>query len=124
MSKEKDEDLVNKLKDAFDSVFESSPLGSYPKEAVKIGTLVRSHRLDRLGIVTDAFYGELDEDNQKIIIYTVLIFPKQNKLSTSSLKNEQYYVTNEYEYEITAYLMMNPVDIKSITKNLGGGLFL
>ena len=68
MSKEKDEDLVNKLKEAFDSVFENSPLGSYPKEAVKIGTLVRSHRLDRLGIVTDAFYGELDEDNQKIII--------------------------------------------------------
>ena len=43
MSKEKDEDLVNKLKEAFDSVFENVPLGPYPKEAVKIGTLVRSN---------------------------------------------------------------------------------
>jgi len=28
----------------------------YPEEAVPLGTIVRSIKLDRLGVVTDAFY--------------------------------------------------------------------
>ena len=28
---------------------------------------------------------------------------------------DEYYVSNEYEYEIIAYLMMNPVDISNMS---------
>jgi len=118
-----EEDLVRKLKEAFDSVFSDVSIGDYPKEAVKVGTFVRTHRLDRLGVVTDAFYGDLDKNNNKIIIYTIFLFPKNNGMTTTPRTNEQYYVTNEYEYEVTAYLMMNPIDIKALSRVLGGGLF-
>ena len=118
------EDIINKLKDAFDSVLPSAGDAGYPKEALPIGTLVRSIRLDKLGTIVDAFYGELDEDNQKIIIYTILLFPKTNILAKKSKTSEQFYLTNEYEYEIIGYLMMKPIDIKKLSKIMGGGLLL
>jgi len=118
------EDILNKLKDAFDSVLPSAGDTGYPKEALPIGTLVRSIRLDKLGTIVDAFYGELDEDNQKIIIYTILLFPKTNILAKKSKTSEQFYLTNEYEYEIIGYLMMKPIDIKKLSKIMGGGLLL
>ena len=121
----KDSELVEKLKDIFDSVVEKEPLESYPKEALPLGTLVRSNRIDRLGVITDSFYGEVDKDGKKIIIYTLLLFPKKNNSFTATEKNStQYYLTNEYEYEITAYLMMNPINLSHLTKELGGNLFL
>ena len=71
MSKEKDDELIKKIKDAFDMVLPDSDMSDYPKEAMPIGSYVRSERLNRLGFITDAFYGELDKDNKKIIIYTI-----------------------------------------------------
>ena len=114
-------EILERIADAFETVNSASD-DKYPKEAVKVGTIVRANRLDSLGVVTDAFYGELDKDNQKIIIYTVLLFPKRNPLNQR--REEQYYISNEYEYEVTAYLMINPINISEIRKNLGGGLLI
>lgn len=115
----KEDDLLSQIKDAFDSVLSSGPLGDYPKEALPLGTWVRSDELDRLGVITDAFYGEIDKNNQKIIIYTVLFLPKTGSMASSYSKNSQYYLSNEYEYDITAFLMIKPVDLKKF-----GGLIL
>jgi hypothetical protein len=94
----------------------------YPKEALKIGTFVRANRFNRLGVITDAFYGEKDEDDKEIVIYTVLMFPKQDPIPKQSSQSDQYYISNEYEYEVTAFLMMKPVDVKKLTKNINGGM--
>jgi hypothetical protein len=119
-----DDDLLIKLKNIFDSAMPGSPLKKYPKEALPLGTYVRSLRYKKLGVITDAFYGELDVNNKKIIMYTVLLFPSVGLVTHMPIKTEQYYVTNEYEYEIIAYLMIRPVDLTKLTNNLGRGLFL
>ena len=95
----------------------------YPKEAVKVGTFVRANRLNKLGVVTDAFYGEKDENETPIIIYTVLLFP-DNKMNVLSSEEEGYFLTNEYEYEVTGYLMLKPINLKDLNIHLKGGLFL
>ena len=46
----------------------------YPKEAVGLGTIVRSKNLDRLGVVTDAFYNQ-----NKSINYTCFFIPNTTK---------------------------------------------
>jgi len=112
-------EILEKIADAFDTITSD---GKYPKEAVRPGTIVRANRLDTLGVVTDAFYGELDADDQRIIIYTVLLFPKRNPLNHR--REEQYYISNEYEYEVTAYLMIKPINMSEFRKKLGGGLFI
>ena len=91
----------------------------YPLEALGLGTYVRAHRLDQLGIITDAFYGPKDEDGKKIIVYTILLFPnteliRSKYFSYTDSTKSQYYVTNEYEYEVTAYLMISPVDLDKL----------
>ena len=93
----------------------------YPKEGLFIGTLVRSIKKDRLGIIADAFYGDLDKDNKKIIIYTILLIPDRRDFSYSSdLENERLFMVNEYEYDIYAYLMIPPLDFQAINASLGG----
>lgn len=124
MSDKKDSDLVQKLKEALESVMPAGSLAEYPKEALPLGTYVRSIKHNKLGVVTDAYYGDVDKDNQKIIIYTILMFPDADSFSSSYKSREQYYVSNEYEYEIYAYLMIPPVDLAKLTTQLGGGLFL
>ena len=124
MNNEKDEDLVERLKEAFSSALDTSESLSYPKEAMPIGTYARSIRHKKLGIITDAFYGDVDADGKKIIVYTVLLLPNPNKFSRLSKTSEQYFLTNEYEYEVIGYLMMNPIEIKELSKALGGNLFL
>ena len=37
----------------------------YPIEGLPTGTYVRSHRLNKLGVITDAFYEEPEVNNQK-----------------------------------------------------------
>ena len=113
--------VLERIANAFETI-SSSEDENYPKEAVPPGTIIRANRLDTLGVVTDAFYGELDKDNQKIIIYTVLLFPKKNHLN--QMREERYYISNEYEYEVTAYLMINPINISELRKNLGGLVFI
>jgi len=123
MSRKRDDDLIQRLKEVFDSVLPPSPVGEYPAEALAIGTYVRAIQHDKLGVITDAFYGELDADAQKIIIYTILLFPNMNPYTRMPNRNDQHYITNEYEYEVIAYLMMKPVDLSKLTANLGEGLF-
>jgi hypothetical protein len=120
-SSKRDLDLIQRLKEAFGSVAPSKE-SPYPKEAVPLGTFARATRHDKLGVVTDAFYGEVDEDGQKIIVYTILLFPDSNPFKANP--SEQYYVSNEYEYEIIAYLMLPPVNLAALTAQVGGGLFL
>ena len=116
-----DNDLLEKMKETLDSLLPpSDSLGSYPQEAVPMGTWVRSVRHDKLCVVVDAFYGDLDADNKKIIIYSLLLFPKPNLLTTSAKKKENLYLSNEYEYEVIAYLMLNPVDVKKLSQTVGG----
>ena len=101
-------------KDVYNVVSTDTDMSDYPKEAMPIGTYVRSGRLDRLGFITDAFYGDVDKNNKKIIVYTILIVPKTDHMSRMLEQNEQWYLTNEYEYEVTGYLMMHPVDVSKI----------
>ena len=124
MNNKKDDDLIQKLKDAFDTVLPPTALGEYPKEAMSIGTYVRSIRHNKLGIITDAFYGELDADNKKIIIYTILLLPNSDRMGSSFKKPDKYYMTNEYEYDVIGYLMIKPVDVRQLTSIVGGELFL
>ena len=123
MDRKKEDDLIERLKEVFNSVIPTAAGGEYPKEAVPRGTYARSVRFDQLGVITDAFYGELDADKQKIIIYTILLFPFTGSLSRPAAKPGKYFITNEYEYEIIAYLMMNPVNLDQFTASLGGELF-
>jgi len=111
------DDLVKKIKDAFKSLEEEIYSDEYPKEAMPKGTYVRAKRLDRLGIITDAFYGDTDANKNKIIVYTVLILPSKKHYIPDLDENRRrnYYITNEYEYEVIGYLMMNPVDISDIS---------
>ncbi len=118
-----DKDFINKLKDLLGSANKDLLSSEYPKEALPKGTFVRPERFNRLGVVIDAFYGELDADNKKIIVYTVLLFPgasQRTPYSTSPKGREQYYLTNEYEYEVIAYLMKKPLDISGILEDLEG----
>ena len=119
----KDGDLAQKLKAAFDSL---GPIKdtAYPKEAMPLGTYVRAIRHKKLGVITDAFYGDVDLDNKKIVVYTVLLFPNTRSYLKSSTATEKYYVSNEYEYEVIGYLMMPPANLAALTADLGGGLFL
>ncbi len=118
------DDLVNKIKEAFNSVLMPDVPSNedYPEEALPQGTYVRAIRFDRLGVVTDAFYGDVDTTGQKILIYSILLFPKKDMFGLKSAGSEQYYLSNEYEYEIIAYLMKNPAKLSEITANFGGGL--
>ena len=93
----------------------------YPKEAMKPGTYVRVHRLSRLGLIDDAFYGELDEDENRIIIYTIVLLPVNAKDRYNTLEEMSYALTNEYEYEVTGFLMIRPVDMEKLNDSLNGG---
>ena len=114
------DDILNKMKKVFESVLPSPSTDEYPKEAMPLGTWVRSERLGRLGVITDAFYGDVDNAGQKIIVYTLLLFPRSNNYGTSSRSKENFYLTNEYEYEVIGYLMMNPINLDKLSPYLGG----
>ena len=115
-------DLLEQLRDIFDSVVPTTPSGEWPKEALPSGTVVRTNRLNSLGVITDAFYGDLDADNKKIIIYTLFLFPKK-QLGNLSQIPQKYYLINEYEYDITAYLMIKPLDVDKMMNTLEGGFY-
>jgi hypothetical protein len=96
--------------------------GLYPSSAMPLGTYVRSQRLDKLGIIMDAFYADEDLDKTKIIIYTILILPERLGIGWADQRQPQYYVTNEYEYETIGYLMINPVDVSKVNVFLEGDM--
>ena len=118
------EDLVNQLKDVLESVMGGEAVDKYPPESLPMGTYVKVHKYDRLGVIVDAFYGDVDKDGKKIIIYTVLMFPDSKAFIPSYSKPTQFYLSNEYEYEITAYLMISPVDIRNMSHMIGGNFLL
>jgi len=93
----------------------------YPKEAMKPGTYVRVHRLSRLGLIDDAFYGALDEDENRIIIYTIVLLPVNARDRYNTPEEMSYALTNEYEYEVTGFLMIKPVDMEKLNDSLSGG---
>jgi len=92
---------------------------SYPREAVPLGTYVRSVRLNRLGIVIDAYYEYtyMNEQEQKVISYTILLPPS----GYTSSHDDEYVIIHESEYDTVCFLMIEPVKIKSILKNLKNG---
>ena len=112
-------DIVETLRQMADSLA-AGPDPGYPSEGLPVGSWVRSERINRLGFVTDAFYSGKDLGGQNIIIYSLLLLPKISGYSSSLSNNDQYYLTNEYEYEITAYLMMKPINIAKLMMELTG----
>lgn len=118
------ESILSELKKALDLVSPGSSNLEYPKEALPVGTYARSTRLKRLGLVVDAFYGDVDEDGKRIVVYTLLLFPDSGMSMSYAKDSDHYYLSNEYEYETIGYLMMNPVDVSEIMMNLGKGVYL
>jgi hypothetical protein len=113
-----DNNTVETLRDSLDSIIPSKDDVIYPKEAVPLGTLARSLTEKRLGIVTDAYYGDLDKDNKKIIIYTIMLFPDNRNTMYKTHSSDSILVINEYEYDMIAYLMVPPIDLVKLGKHL------
>ena len=126
MKDEYDNLVVEKLKEAFETVLSDDISLEMPKEALKKGTIVKSLTHNRTGVVADAFYGDLDQDNQKIIIYTILLLPDNGFGSSSygKLAPDKIYFTNEYEYDIIGFLMVPPLDIDGLLNKTKAGLTL
>ena len=126
MTNQDPSEIYDSLKKVFEDILgpDAEKL-KYPKEALPIGTFIRSTRLDKLGVVIDAFYGDLDLDDQKIITYTVLLFPDVSNKFSNYDTIEKFYVSNEYEYEVIAYLMIGKANMEEVSKyfNLKTGLF-
>ncbi len=114
--------LAENLVEALGSVLPLVNKEKYPIEAMPVGTLARSTRLDRLGLITDAFYGDVDANDKKIIVYTMLLFPNTSLKTKSNNSDIQYYVSNEYEYEVIGYLMVGPLDVRKIAKSIDEGI--
>ena len=122
MSKKiKDTDLIDQLKTALEDVMPEFGSEDLPAEALPLGTYVRPTRYNTLGIIVDAFYGDVDKDGQKIIMYTVLYTKNPDPYKINS-QATQMFVSNEYEYEIIAYLMIPPCNIKNLTSQMTRGI--
>ena len=83
----------------------------YPKEAVPRGTLVRSNKLNRLGVVMDAFY----EDG--VLHYNSFYLPNTApgfyhlNLMPSVDNTVHGVIAEESEFDLTFYLMIGTVDL-------------
>jgi hypothetical protein len=111
MNGKDDTDILGRIKEAFESVFPADITASYPSGALPLGTYARSKQLDRLGVIVDAFCGKKDADGQPITIYSLLLFPKKSAIMPVAPSDNPYYLINEHEYDVIAYLMMDPIDI-------------
>ncbi len=116
---EQEPEDISHLDDIMSELFSSSEDVNYPKEAMLPGTFARSTRLDRLGVITDAFYAETDTRGENIIVYSLLLFPKTTSFSNYTAEDFQYYISNEYEYETIGYLMMSRVDLNILKQIIG-----
>jgi|7_EtaG_2_1085326.scaffolds.fasta_scaffold129429_2 hypothetical protein len=124
MEEDNTDDLIQRLGNLFESIVPSTEMEDYPKEALPLGTWVRSKTHNKLGVVTDAFYGDLDKNGTKIIIYSLFLLPAKSFIPDYRESPEQFYMSNEYEYDIIAYLMINPVNIKKMMSYLGGKILV
>ena len=116
--------FLEKLKGIIDEALPSVSREEYPEEALPLGTYVRSLKHDCLGIVVDAFYGDVDTVGTKIIIYTVLSLPSGNAFSRLKMSYDTHYLSNEYEYDIIGYLMIPPASLPNIKQSIGGDLYI
>ena len=112
------QDLLEGISDVIRDVMESEN-GSYPEEAVPIGTYVRSSKWDMLGVITDGFNSE--SNGQRVIIYTVLFLPNiqvgsyyKNIMNEQSSLTNNLFVYNELEFDLTYYLMIPPADLSEV----------
>tara|TARA_B110000211_G_C13802154_1_gene431036 strand:+ start:104 stop:466 length:363 start_codon:yes stop_codon:yes gene_type:complete len=119
-----EEDKKQQSKDVLDIDLPIVGASIYPSEALSLGTYVRSLAHDRLGIVVDAFYGEEDVVGTPIIIYTVLLSPDAVHFSIYPSDESPYLLSNEYEYDIIAYLMIGPAKVPPLKQSMTGELFL
>ena len=123
----KDKEIVNKIRKIFEDEIQSENDENleYPKEALPLGTFVRSAGHERLGIISDAFYKGVDLDNKKIIVYTILFLPDSFAAPSSPdyIQKSQLYIANEYEYDVTAFLMISPVDMSDMSINISGDFY-
>jgi hypothetical protein len=113
-----EESIIDKLKEAIDSIIPNRSDSFYPKEAVPKGTLARSVPEDRLGVITDAYYGDIDKTGKKIVVYTIMLFPDKNKTMYTTYSSDTILVVNEYEYDVISYLMLPPLDLVKLSKYL------
>ena len=113
-----DDEVISQLEQAIDSIIPKGKSKDYPDEALDPGTLVRSIEEDWLGIITDAYYGDLDLDNKKIIIYTIMLIPDYRRNRFNPVKSDTITMLSEYEYNIYAYLMIPPIDLNRLAKFL------
>ena len=115
MTDRKDNEEIQ-LTDIVESLSGLGNQSSYPNEAVPLGTFVRSVRYNRLGIVIDAYceYTYMNEEEQKIIMYTILLPPSGYVPSY----DDQYLIVQESEYDTVCFLNVKPVKIKQILKSL------
>ena len=117
-----DSDFIDKLKKAFETLDPISMDSPYPKEAMEIGTLVRSKNLDQLGVIINAYYGDVDMTDKKIVIYTILLVPNKSSLyAYKTEKNNKLFIVDEYEYDVIGYLMMDKISKQKINFLLEGG---
>tara|TARA_Y100000592_G_C5289814_1_gene230294 strand:- start:23 stop:343 length:321 start_codon:yes stop_codon:yes gene_type:complete len=89
----------------------------YPTDAVKPGTIVRSIRFDRLGVVTDAF------EEEGIIYYSCFLIPNTSSknalnLVTGYSKNNKTGIdgllVEESEFDLICYLMLGRVNLDNV----------
>lgn len=119
------EEFLEKLKSIIDDAAPSVPMDTdeYPKEAMPLGTYVRCKKYDCLGVIVDAFYGDIDKAGTKIIIYSILSIPSAGTYG-SSFMDDKHYLSNEYEYDVIGYLMVPPANVPEIKKSISGDLFI
>ena len=115
----KKENFLKNVAEIFDEYSSDGNSEDIPKESMKLGTLVKALRHNKLGIITDAYYGAMDADNKKIIIYTLFLFPKNLFASSQIDKKEQFYLSNEFEYDVIGYLMIPPVNVDKLFNQIG-----
>jgi hypothetical protein len=113
-----EESILDKFKQAIDSIIPNRDDIVYPKEAIPIGTMARSIPENRLGVVTDAYYGDVDISGKKIIVYTIMLFPDKSKTMYKAYPSDSILVVNEYEYDVIAYLMVPPLNLVKLSKFL------
>ena len=122
MSEKKDnEETIERLRGALEDLLPNFEQEDIPSESLPLGTYVRSVRFNTLGVIVDAFYGDVDVDGQKIIMYTILYTKNPDPYKIESHPS-QIYVSNELEYEIIGYLMIPPYDVTKIKSLMTGGI--
>ena len=88
---------------------------SYPTSAVPLGTIVRSKKLNRLGVVTSVTI-----DKQNVHFYTCFFIPNTapgmyfRNLMKDNSDEVQGVMIEESEFDLIFYMMMGTVDLDEL----------